>query len=260
MTEVEATYTLDNAWEKARQRLALLEGIYDPSTILRCTALGVGVGWRCLELGAGGGSIARWLCDTVGPTGTVTAVDLEPRFLEADPRPNLDIRRRDILAEGIPGDGYDLIHARALLMHLPTRGELITDLAGRLRPGGVLLLEEADAFTFGTAESALYRDVLLAGCAAAAKAGGDFFWARHLPARLAAAGLTGVTGTVDASIFPGGSPWAQFAAMTVEQLTPLLLDDGVSAEQIAAFNAELSDPTRWFPSVAVVAAWGRRPS
>ena len=150
MTTDQAAYTLDNTWENAQRRLSVLESIYDPGTTTRLTALGVDAGWRCLELGAGGGSIARWLCDRVGPSGSVTAVDLEPRFLEADPRPNLEIHRRDILAEGVPGDGYDLIHTRALIMHLPNRERLIADLVRRLRPGGVMLLEEADFYVFSS--------------------------------------------------------------------------------------------------------------
>ena len=146
MTRDQIAYTLDNTWEKAHHRLTLLESIYDPGTISRLTALGVGAGWRCLEVGAGAGSITRWICDRVGPDGLVAAVDLEPLFLERDPRPNLEIHRRDILTEGFPGDGYDLIHARALFMHLPDRDALIADLAGHLRPGGVILLEEGDCF------------------------------------------------------------------------------------------------------------------
>ena len=34
-----------------------------------------------LEIGAGGGSIARWLAERVGPTGSVLATDIDPRFI-----------------------------------------------------------------------------------------------------------------------------------------------------------------------------------
>ena len=98
MTADGVAYVLDNTWDRERERLSLLESVWDPGTTARLTALGVAAGWRCLELGAGGGSITRWLCDRVGPTGVVTAVDLEPHFLEVDPRPNLEIHRHDILA------------------------------------------------------------------------------------------------------------------------------------------------------------------
>ena len=213
MVANEAAYTLDNTWEKAHQRLTLLESVYDPGTISRLTALGVGAGWRCLEVGAGAGSITRWLCDRVGPTGRVTAVDLEPMFLERDPRPNLEIHRRDILAEGFPGDGYDLIHARALFMHLPGRDELIADLAGHLRPGGVILLEEGDFFRLPPAIPPSSARCGGLAVAAAERMGGDWYWARHLPALLSAAGIAEVTTILEGQIFRGGSTWAELMAM-----------------------------------------------
>lgn len=60
-------------------RLRLLEVCRDPGTIGRLDRLGVSCGWRCLEVGAGHGSIARWLAERVGPTGSVLAADIDPR-------------------------------------------------------------------------------------------------------------------------------------------------------------------------------------
>ena len=260
MTTDEIAYTLDNTWEKAHQRLTLLESIYDPGTISRLTALGVGAGWRCLEVGAGAGSITRWLCDRVGPDGVVTAVDLEPLFVERDPRPNLEIHRRDILAEGFPGGDYDLIHARALFMHLPGRDGLLADLAGHLRPGGVILLEEGDCFPLASGGTALFSEVWRHVDAVVERTGGDWYWARHLPALLSSAGIPDVETVLEGQIFRGGSTWAELMAMSWEQVTPLLVEDGLAPAVIAEATAELSDPGLWFPCIALVAAWGRRPA
>src|SRR5260370_470282 len=60
-TPTTSTYPLDNAWEHAQPRLRALERIYDPASTRRLEALGVGPGWRCLEAGAGGGSVTRGL-------------------------------------------------------------------------------------------------------------------------------------------------------------------------------------------------------
>ena len=57
-----AGYALDNSWERARHRLSLLEQYLDPMTKRRLTMLGIRHGLRCLEVGAGGGSVAAWLC------------------------------------------------------------------------------------------------------------------------------------------------------------------------------------------------------
>ena len=260
MTTDQAAYTLDNTWEKAEWRLRVLESIYDPGTIARLTALGVGEGWRCLELGAGGGSMTRWLCDRVGPTGSVTAVDLEPKFLEADPRPNMEILRHDIVADGVPGEGYDLIHTRALLMHLPDQDQLVAQLASRLRPGGVVLLEEGDFYPFAPLLPSLYAEVWVRYAEVAAKAGGNFYWARHIPEALNAAGLIDVTAFGEVLMFQGGAneSWTQLTAMTFEQATPLLVADGYDPTRIAAGIAEMTDPSRWFPMCALIAATARR--
>lgn len=61
-------------------RLKLLEEVSDPQTIRCLEAVGVGAGWRCLEVGAGAGSVTRWLAARVGASGNVVAADLDPRF------------------------------------------------------------------------------------------------------------------------------------------------------------------------------------
>lgn len=261
MTTDQVGYMLDNAWEKAQWRLSVLESMYDPGSIARLTALGVSEGWRCLEVGAGNGSMARWLCDRVGPTGSVVAVDLEPRFLEADPRPNMEIHRRDIVADGVPGDGYDLIHARALIMHLPNQDRLVAHLIERLQPGGVILLEEGDFYPFAPLLPSLYAEVWEQCGRVAAKAGGDFYWARHLPEAMAAAGLVDLKCVSEVVMSQGGEnePWTLLTAMTWEQLLPLMVADGYDADRIAAGIAEMANPERWFPMCALIAASGRRP-
>jgi ubiquinone/menaquinone biosynthesis C-methylase UbiE len=84
-----AQYVFDHSWKKERQRLASIERMLDPYTIQCLESFGVDASWRCLEVGAGGGSIAEWLCGKVGPHGRVVATDLQTKFLEALQFPNL---------------------------------------------------------------------------------------------------------------------------------------------------------------------------
>ena len=77
-----ADYALDNSWDRARRRVSLLEQCLDPMTERRMTALGIREGLRCLEVGAGGGSVAAWLCEKVGPTGRVVATDINIQLLQ----------------------------------------------------------------------------------------------------------------------------------------------------------------------------------
>src|SRR5947209_20607796 len=116
-----ADYLLENAWEQQRQRLAGLEAWFDPGTRRHIERLGERNGWHCLEVGAGGGSIAAWLCQQVGPHGHVVATDLDTRFLEALDVPNLDVRRHNILTDDLPARVFDLVHTRFLVEHLADR-------------------------------------------------------------------------------------------------------------------------------------------
>jgi hypothetical protein len=53
------------AAEQERSRLGGLSALLDPVTTGTSRAIGVGPGWQCLEIGAGAGSIAEWLCSAV---------------------------------------------------------------------------------------------------------------------------------------------------------------------------------------------------
>ncbi|HEY2577030.1 MAG TPA: hypothetical protein VGI74_12035, partial [Streptosporangiaceae bacterium] len=64
------------------RRLVALEEGYDPGTVSRLENLGVGRGWSCLEVGAGAGSITRWLGRRVGAEGEIVAIDLDTSFLD----------------------------------------------------------------------------------------------------------------------------------------------------------------------------------
>jgi len=76
----EAGYLLTNAGSETGDRFAGLEVMFDPVTRGHLNRLGLAPGARCLAVGAGSGSIARWMADQVRSSGRVLAVDLDPRW------------------------------------------------------------------------------------------------------------------------------------------------------------------------------------
>jgi SAM-dependent methyltransferase len=255
-----ATYAWDNAWVEARRRLDLLEQCWDPQSHARLRDAGVGAGWSCLEVGGGGGSIVRWLCDEVGPDGSVVTVDIDTRFLDVIGAPNLEVIQADVVTDGLPEGSFDLIHTRAVLLHIPARDRLLPELVARLRPGGTIVLEEPDLYSFGAAESPLYRDVWRQfGEIMHRTVGTHPAWGRGLAARCAGLGLTEVRSHVSTSIFPGGSPEAEFYRLTFLQARDLLLANGIDTVDFDEFLSLLDDDTQWFPGPAIVMATGRRP-
>lgn len=92
------------------RRVTLLEATYDGATIERMRRIGVRPGWRCLEVGAGGGSIARWLVDQVGSDGHVTATDLGTSALIGSGSANLDVVVSDLRTDPLPPGDFDPVH------------------------------------------------------------------------------------------------------------------------------------------------------
>jgi len=141
----------DLEWE----RLGLLQTLYDASTTQQLTQLGIQAGWQCLEVGAGRGSLAHWLAESVGPTGHVVAADLHPRLLQRVPLPpNVEIRALNILTQEMEVQQYDLVYCRALLMNVPQPEVALAHMAAAVRPGGWLYCEEFDLRTLSAVDPA----------------------------------------------------------------------------------------------------------
>jgi len=255
-------YILDNAWEQARRRLTLLEQIYDPITIGSLERVGVKPGWQCLEVGPGAGSIARWLCSRVGPTGRVTAVDLDTRFVEeiATEEGNLEAVRQDIVADGLPGAEYDLIHARMVLLHLPTRQQVLEAMVAALRPGGWLVVEDGDIFPALALADGLYADLWDRMRAAFETAGMAPTWARNLPRIFTRLGLEEVDANCDAGLHRGGTAFGEVMTVSLRQIRPLMLAAGATEAMLEEAAALMADPDEWLPGWGLIAARGRAPA
>jgi SAM-dependent methyltransferase len=139
----ESPYLLANAAAEAGERFAALSATFDPITFGHLDARGIGPGWTCWEVGAGGPSVAGWMAGRVGPTGRVVATDIDTSWL-VDLAPNVDVRVHDVATDAPPGDGFDLVHARLVLVHVPDRARALANMVASLRPGGWLVLEDFD--------------------------------------------------------------------------------------------------------------------
>jgi hypothetical protein len=117
-TGSEETYAFDNARAIQRTRLRTLAELLDAGTVRHLEALGVAAGSRCLEVGAGSGSIALWLADRVGPAGAVVATDLDTTVLGELSRPNLVVRTHNVMTDDLPDAEFDLVHMRLVLAWL----------------------------------------------------------------------------------------------------------------------------------------------
>lgn len=192
----EGTYALSKADEnRENERLKNLEAASDAFTIRHLEEVGATAGWRCLEIGAGGGSIASWLAHCVGPSGSVIATDVDPSRLTGLPA-HVEVRRHDITTDHLEPAACDVAHCRFLLQHLPDPDAALERMVNALAPGGWLVVEEADFGLFelsGAAESAdatrILHDLMTRWRSAEML---DSYFGRRLPAVIGALELSDV--------------------------------------------------------------------
>jgi SAM-dependent methyltransferase len=264
-TTAETHYTFENSGTQAATRFSALADIFDPGTIRHLTEIGVGSGWHCLEVGAGGGSIATWLCDRVGGKGHVLATDIDTRFLETLNQSNLEVSRHDIESDPLPEAKFDLVHFRLVLGHLPNREEVLGRLVKALRPGGWILAEEFDSWSLRPDHSINEAETSLNAFAAMQAVMGrhrfDGYYGRRLVARLRAHDLAEISVEGRVFMYAGGTSGADLTRASISQTRDEMIGAGaISAAEIERDLLQLDKPDFMMPSPIMWAVRGRRPA
>lgn len=139
--------TDDETAAREYERLRVLGRWRDPATFAALEATGIGEGWHCLEVGAGAGTTSAWMAERVGTTGSVLSTDVDLRF-HGPAVGNTEIRDHDVTRDPLPDDTFDLVHARAVLQHVAEREVALERMIASLKPGGWIVVEEADMRAF----------------------------------------------------------------------------------------------------------------
>jgi SAM-dependent methyltransferase len=275
-----STYLFTHDWAGEEERLGGLSAFYDPGTRRHLDSVGVGAGWRCLEVGAGAGSIACWLAARVGPAGKVVATDLDTGLLERLAVPNLEVRRHDIVTDDLPEGAFDLVHARLVLEHLAGRDRALRRMAGALAPGGWLVVEDLDWVSVtavaGRGGSALRR-LVRAARPLMRLAGYDPSFGRRLPVEMARLGLVEVRAEGVVPALRGGEDgldWARLSIVRMREVIRSLDGSGGPAARLGASAARrfpglwersldgvdrlLDDPSFFALGPTMMTAFGRR--
>ncbi|WP_340380997.1 methyltransferase [Streptomyces sp. SS7] len=257
-------YLLDNRQSEAAERFDAFATLFDPTTFRHLEGLGVGPGWRCWEVGAGGTSVVAWLAKKVGPTGKVVATDIDTSRLAAAARPPVEVRVHDVGVEEPPAEGFDLVHARLVLVHVPDRERALRSMVKALRPGGRLLVEDGDPALQPLLcpdehgpEQQLANRLRHGFRTLLADRGADLSYGRKLPRLLREAGLQRVEAD---AYFPVTSPAsAALESATVRQIRDRLLGAGLAtAEEIDRHLANVASGTMDLATAPMISAWGRK--
>lgn len=263
--DAEHGYLLDNRQSEAGIRFGALSELFDPVTFRHIDGLGLAEGMRCWEIGAGGPSVPRGLAERVGPTGAVVATDIDVSWTSGIAGGAIEVLRHDVAADPPPPGGFDLVHARLVLVHVPDRAEALRRMVQALRPGGRLLLEDADPGLQpllcpdeSGPEQRLANRLRSGFRALMAARGADLAYGRTLPRLLREAGLDDVRAD---AYFPITSPaCAVLEAATVRQIRHLLVAEGLATdEEIDRHLENVATGSLDLATAPMISAWGRRP-
>jgi SAM-dependent methyltransferase len=249
-----------------RERLAAIEAVLDLFTIDCLEKIGVAEGWQCLEVGAGAGSIAAWLCHRVGTKGKVVAIDLQTKFLEAIDAPNLEVRKHDITQEELEPNAFDLVSARKVLEHLADPSVALRWMAAAVRPGGWLLVEDMDLASF-IHVSFPHRERFERASGkfveALSSAGFQPKFGVRLGDELRAIGLRNVSleGVIIEGTGGSDHPCNKVYRITIERMRERIVKAGLlTNEEVDQFLADLQSPELHAITAIHCAAWGRKPT
>jgi SAM-dependent methyltransferase len=240
--------------------LKLLEEYHDPLTAAQLDDIGVGEGWRCLDVGAGGGSVTRMLAERVGSTGSVLAVDLDTTLLQALASDRVEVRRHDLMSDALVHADFDLVHARLLLMFLSPRLGAVQRLASAARPGGWVATIAPDFTSVAVSPSGVVWERVWSRFHDAAIGGSfDPAYGARLAADLRAAGLVDVHADYVTRCYPGGSLHSRLLSLTLERLREGMVLLGADDGEVDEARRLLVDPARTVTSPTSCVARGRRP-
>jgi len=231
-------YSFNNDEPTATDLLGALGQMLDEFTRARLVRAGVTTGARCLEVGAGAGT----------------------------PHPGVTVLRHNVVTDPLPDGSFDVIHARAVLQHLPQRESVLARLAAALTPGGALIVEELEArwsTAVLTTPDPRAHDVFAAYETAMINVlrsnGNDPTWCRKVHGAMRDIGLAEVDTEGWQRSWPGGTGVCLLAWSGSTELHDRLVDVGMAADDLELMRRLVLDPRLVMRGLLLVSTTGRKP-
>ena len=196
-----------------------------------------------LELGAGAGTVSAWLAGSGRAGGRVMSTDIDLQF-HGDMPDNVEVRQHDIENDSLPVEHFDLVHARAVLQHVPSREEVIPKLIAALKPGGWLVLEDGQFMGFGEQGLAEpYRTIHQIISGASQEEWRDPNFGLQILDRMRTHGLVELDVVGDLWAMRPGEPSGEWWFLALERAIPHLVAAGlVTADDGATALAQVREP------------------
>lgn len=250
------------------ERLEVQSRAVAADAALMLERIGVGPGWRCLDLGCGPRGITDLLSARVGAAGRVVGLDTDRVFLDHArtlPRahPNVAFVRGDAYRTALATGTFDLVHVRFVASTAGDPARLVEEAIRLTRPGGVVAFQEADIATLNCYPPHPAWDRLKTVLEQVFVAvGADVRLAQRLYQLARHAGLEDVQYRPFLVGIRSGEAMTDYMPATVESVRRVILDKRLLAPDdlnaaLAACRAHLADPDTVFTTVTVAQVWGR---
>ncbi len=238
----ERQYTMGRSDEET-ERLIEQSRLYEPITRRFLESAGISSGMRVLDIGSGAGDVALIAAKLVGPEGDVVGVDMNPDILQIARHRVQEAGHENV--EFLAGDAQDLdlggqfdaMVGRLVLMYIPDPVAVLKQLLTRLKPGGIVMFQEAD-FTitrfYHTPETPLFNQLSDWIVEVFDRSGANAAMGLELHRVFIEAGLP--EPTLDVGLVLGGAadwPGYSYVANSFQSVIPLLEHYGIAtAEEV----------------------------
>ncbi|MFZ0830175.1 MAG: methyltransferase domain-containing protein [Thermoplasmata archaeon] len=131
-------------------RLLVLARDRWPDTLALFQRAGLAPGMRCLDLGCGGGEVTLQMAKLVAPGGRARGVDMDAVKLGLARQAAIERQVDNVeftqtnVDDWNESNAYDAVYSRLLLQHVREPVELLRRMWAAVRPGGLLMVEDAD--------------------------------------------------------------------------------------------------------------------
>ncbi len=244
-------------------RLRSMEAAYDDESIAVFGTIGVSAGWRCLDVGAGAGSVAIAMKERAG---SVWALDINAEHLRKLESVEFRVIEADLTAalaqSDIIPDGLDLVHSRLLFGLFRDPVNEILGLCSRLKPGGWIYIEEFDDITFSAASGSrrsidLHRKVVDAKNAAWARKGLDSYVGRQVLQWIHFAGIERAEAFGSCKVRLSGTDQIRPWALSLPGMRDALIREGLTSDEFEEYREQLERPGFSYLSPTMIRTFGQ---
>jgi 2-polyprenyl-3-methyl-5-hydroxy-6-metoxy-1,4-benzoquinol methylase len=244
------TYLMGHT-SKEYQRLRSQAKFLEPVTLRVLQSAGLKEGMHCLDVGCGTGDVMRLMGNRVGPSGSVTGMDIDEHLgkeavslLNELHNSRYCFHHGDITKQDPAKETYDFVFARLLLIHMTDPVGIVRKLFDAVKPSGTLVVMDNDFDTLRASEKFrhLTNHVKKLVSDAYRQAGKDPEAGTNLSHYFCIAGIGAPDGTDTSSmIFPINEAVAQIKA-GMSSMKPAFVQSGlISADQLDKLFAELDE-------------------